>query len=260
MAARREAAQQRQEQMRQAIRGVGDDYHPFDLSHGRPCDANEVRQRLTARFAAIERIAEDADLATTARERIGKARRVLDALVAPIAWVWLVIRTRVATLHLSPELERVLLEQLIAGLYLERVAAQARSRAERATITPVAEGLLAQARAPDGPLAALPAEQREALEREAAWCADLFQRSSSCVEGRNGQLALRHHHLHQLRPGKLKVLTILHNSLIRRPDGTTAAERFFGAQPRDLFEYVLDRLDVPARPAAPRSNRNHSAA
>jgi hypothetical protein len=260
MAARMEAAQQRQEQMRQAIRGVGDDYHPFDLSHGRACDADEVRQRLTARFAAIEQIAGDADLATTARERIGKARRVLDALVATIAWVWLVIRTRVAVLHLSPELERVLLEQLIAGLYLVRVAAKARTRAEGATITQVAEGLLAQARAPDGPLAALPAKQREALEREAAWCADLFQRSSSCVEGRNGQLALRHHHLHQLRPGKLKVLTILHNYLIRRPDGTTAAERFFGSRPRDLFEYVLDRLDVPARPAAPRSNRNRSAA
>jgi len=88
----------------------------------------------------------------------------------------------------------------------------------------------------------------------------LFQRSSSCVEGRHGPLSLRHHHLHQLRPHKLKVLTILHNYLIRRPDGTTAAERFFGAQPADLFEYVLDRLDVPARPAAPRSTRSHSAA
>jgi hypothetical protein len=219
-----------------------------------------VRRRLTARFAAIERIAEDADLATTARERIGKARRVLDALVATIAWVWLVIRARVTALHLSPELERVLLEQLIAGLYLMRVAARARSPAERAAITAVADRLLAQARAPDGPLAALPAERRETLEREAVWCAALFQRSSSCVEGRNGQLALRHHHLHQLRPRKLQVLTILHNYLIRRPDGTTAAERFFGAKPRDLFEYVLDRLDVPARPAAPRSNRNRSAA
>ena len=58
-----------------------------------------MRQRLTARFAAIERIAEDADLATTARERIAKARRVLDAMVATIAWVWLVIRTRVDALR-----------------------------------------------------------------------------------------------------------------------------------------------------------------
>jgi hypothetical protein len=260
MTARVDAAQQRQEQMHQAIRGVGDDYHPFDRADGRPCDAEAVGQRLTARFDAIERIAADAALAPTARQRIAKARRVLEAMVANLAWVWVVIGTRLDALCLTPPLKVVVIEQLIAGLYLVRVAAQARSPDERAAITRVADRLLAQARAPDGPLAALPAEPRETVERAAVWCAELFQRSSSCVEGRNGQLALRHHHLHQLRPGKLKVLTILHNYLIRRPDGTTAAERFFGTKPQDLFEYVLDRLDVPARPAAPRSTRNRSAA
>jgi hypothetical protein len=239
---------------------VGEDYHPFDLARGRPCDAEAVRRRLTARFDAIERIAEQAALAATARQRIAKARRVLEAMVATLAWVWVVIGTRLDVLCLTPPLKVVVIERLIAGLYLVRVAAQARSPAERVAITAVADHLLAHARAPDGPLAALPAERREALECEAVWCAALFQRSSSCVEGRNGQLALRHHHLHQLRPRKLKVLTILHNSLIRRPDGTTAAERFFGTKPQDLFEYVLDRLDVPARPAAPRSTRNRSAA
>ena len=260
MMARVDAAEQRQEQMHQAIRGVGDDYHPFDLASGRPCDADAVRQRLTARFDAIERLAADVSLATTARQRIAKARRVLDAMVATLAWVWVVIRTRLDALGLTPPLKVVVIEQLIAGLYLVRVAAKARSPVERAAITAVADRLLAQARAPDGPLAALPAEPREALEREAVWCAELFQRSSSCVEGRNGQLALRHHHLHQLRPRKLKVLTILHNYLIRRPAGSTAAERFFGTKPQDLLEYILDRLDVPARPAAPRSTRNRSAA
>ena len=100
--------------------------------------------------------------------------------MATIAWVWVVIRTRVDALGLSPELKRVL-EQLIAGLYLVRVAAKARSGRTRRHHR-VAEGLLAQARS-GRPLATLPAEQREALEREAAWCADLFQRSSSCVEG-----------------------------------------------------------------------------
>jgi uncharacterized protein DUF6399 len=260
MTARLEAAQQRQQLMRQAIRGLGDDDHPFDLTSGRPCDADAVRQHLTARFAAIERIADQADLAIKARERIAKARRVLEAMVATIAWVWVVIRRRVDSLRLSPPLQQVLVEQLIAGLYLVRVAAKARSPAERAAITRVADGLLIQARAPNGSLGSLPAEQREVIEREASWCADLFQGSSSCVEGRNGQLALRHHHLHQLCPRKLKVLTILHNYLIRRPDGTTAAGRFFGVEPQDLFEYVLDRLDVPARPAAPRPTRERSAA
>ena len=49
MTARLEAAQQRQQLRHQAIRGLGDDDHPFDLTSGRPCDAEAVRQHLTAR-------------------------------------------------------------------------------------------------------------------------------------------------------------------------------------------------------------------
>jgi len=83
--------------------------------------------------------------------------------------------------------------------------------------------------------------------------ADLFQRSSSCVEGRNGQLALRHHSLHRLSNGKLAALAVVHNYYVTRSDGTTAAERFFGSKPADLFGWLVDHLEVPARPAAKRS-------
>jgi hypothetical protein len=74
-------------------------------------------------------------------------------MMATIAWGGVVIRVRVDPLRLSPELKRVLSEQLIAGLYLVRVAAQARSPGKHAAITLVAEGLRAEARALDGPLA-----------------------------------------------------------------------------------------------------------
>ena len=94
----------------------------------------------------------------------------------------------------------------------------------------------------------LPEEQRRLLEQAAEPCAVLFQRSSSCVEGRNGQLALWHHSLHRLSERRLRVLTVLHNFFLRRRDGTTAAERFFEAAPGDLFPWLLDRLPFPARP------------
>src|SRR3954454_2369658 len=100
-AARVDAAERRQEQMHQAIRGLGEDYHPFDLADGRPCDAEAVGRRLTARFDAIERIAEEAGLATTARQRISKARRVLGAMVSTLAWVWVVIGTPLHALPVS---------------------------------------------------------------------------------------------------------------------------------------------------------------
>ncbi len=40
----------------------------------------------------------------------------------------------------------------------------------------------------------------------------------------------------------------MHNFYIKRPDGTTAAERFFEAKPKDIFEWIVDRIELPARP------------
>ena len=44
----------------------------------------------------------------------------------------------------------------------------------------------------------------------------------------------------------------MHNFFLTRPDGTTAAERFFGATPHDLFEHLCATLPLPSRPRARR--------
>jgi len=86
------------------------------------------------------------------------------------------------------------------------------------------------------------------LEKAAEECAQIFQRSSSCVEGRNAQLSLRHHGIHRLSNQCLKAQTIVHNYYTRNRDGTTPAERFFNSKHTDLFEWLLEKMDCPARP------------
>jgi len=71
--------------------------------------------------------------------------------------------------------------------------------------------------------------------------------------GRNGQLALRHHSLHRLTGRKLAAPTTVHNYFIRRSDGKTATERFFGAKPKDHLAWILERVDLPDRAAQKRS-------
>ncbi len=121
-----------------------------------------------------------------------------------------------------------------------------------------ARGLLACAR--DG----LPAQhspdlfhyQRELTQRFRA----LFQRSSSCVEGRNGRLSLCHHGQGALSGPRLQALTVVHNYLGERADGTTAAERFFGSKPNDRFTWLLERLPELPRPARGASRARKQAA
>lgn len=255
-----EDALRRQAEVREAMAGLSSCYHPFDLETGAARSDQQVASALAAHFDQIESIVEAAGLSERARAHVEKARRVVSAMQSTIAFLHLQILARVAALALGVELERFVVEVLIPGLYLHRVAVKAPTAERRERIEAVSRRLLTQARAPDSPLQALSPTQRGQVERIALECAELFQRSSSCVEGRNGQLALRHHSLHRLSDRKLEALTTVHNFFLRRSDGTTAAERFFGAKPADLFEWVLDQIAVPVRPAKSRSRSHIKAA
>ena len=58
-------------------------------------------------------------------------------------------------------------------------------------------------------MAALAEEQKKEVDRVARECAGLFQRSSSCVEGRNGRLSLFHHGQGKLSDKRLQSLTVV---------------------------------------------------
>ncbi len=222
--------------------------------------AGHVEALIAARFAVIDDVAERAKLSQKCLAKIDKARRVTTDMVATIGFVHTEIAVRLASLDISPELRKQIAVKWVPGLYLQRVAARAPLAEERVAINATAEELLAPLRAPDHPLQRLDAQVAEQVDTVAEACADVFQRSSSRVEGRNGQLALFHHGLHRLTDKKLAALTVVHNFHTRRPDGSTPAERFFETQHPDLFGRLLERMPQLARPARPRSLRPYRAA
>jgi len=247
-----DVALQRQQQTRDAVRGISESYHPFDLETGAPRQADQVSSDLDRQFQILNEVASEASLSERCRQRIAKAYRVVKQLVATIAFYHHVVRARVENLGLSANAERLVHRNLIPGLYIQQVAGKAKGTEVRAALRERAASLLAPVEEPDSPLSLLDDDERATVDQVALDCAQLFQRSSSCVEGRNGQLALRHHSLHRLLPRKLNALTVVHNFFITRPDGTTAAERFFAHKQRKLFDALLNKLDVPRRPAAVR--------
>jgi len=122
---------------------------------------------------------------------------------------------------------------LLAGLYWQRQASRGRDTEQRQQRRALAERLLRAAWSAAGALGRLAEAQRAEVARVAAEAVALFVRSSSCVEGRNGRLSLHHHGQGRLGERKLKALTVLHNYGVKRPDGTTAAQRFFGVEHPD---------------------------
>ena len=147
------------------------------------------------------------------------------------------------------ELERQAMRQyLIPGMYLKSVARKEKDKIRRETISAKSRMLLSSVAGQNGPLSGYSDEKLTKLMKAAEDCAAIFQRSSSCVEGRNAQLSLRHHGIHQLSEQHLMALTVVHNYHIRSRDGTTPAERFFEAKHSNLFDWLLDNMEHPARP------------
>lgn len=240
--------QERQQQVQEAVRGLGDDYHPFDDKTGHRVSVEQMQQRLEQRFETIGRLAEQAGVSDAGREKIAKARRVLPRLLASLVWFWHSVRLLVESLELSEQEERVVYEQLLPGLYWTAAAERGRTAKDKQRLRGLAGSCLEQAWSEGGVLSGLREELKEVVKRVCAEGVSRFVRSSSCVEGRNGRLALHHHGCHALSPGKLKALTVLHNYFIERVDGSTPAERFFGQKPANLFEWLLERFPEPPRP------------
>lgn len=95
---------------------------------------------------------------------------------------------------------------------------------------------------------------RESWWNWGIWMVSKFQRSSSAVEGRNGYLSQVHHNRRGLSTKRLKVSTIIHNFSLKRNDGTTAAERLFGQQFPDLFEYLVENIGELPQPRKSRKS------
>ncbi len=149
---------------------------------------------------------------------------------------------------LDPEIEELFLERWVPGFYLKQVASKTRDKEQKERLEYRSARLLNSLLSRCGPTEKLGCEELKRLEKSALECSRMFQRSSSCVEGRNAQLSLKHHSLHRLSNNRLKALTAVHNYHIEREDGTTAAERFFEQKHQDMFEWLLDHMDLPARP------------
>jgi len=250
---RLETLVQQQERVQQAIQGLRADYHPYDLETGASRSTEAIAAALDQHFANLEAVAAEAHLSDHCLQKIAKAKRVVVAMVATLAFYFLTLRAKVEALSLPLAVERAVYNQLIPAIYLDLVSEKAAEAQQRHALKNKVAELLVSLNSAASPLRGLaPADQR-AIEQVAQECAELFQRSSSCVEGRNGQLALRHHSLHRIRDQKLAALTTIHNYFVKRSDGTTAAERFFGSKPRNLFDWVLERVDLPGWPAQKRS-------
>ena len=221
-----------------SIRGIGHDYHFVDLERGVRRNGHLIASDIQGHIEQIRTVAQQEALSQSCLERINKAERVVPKMQATIAFVSRYVGQQVAQLDLTPPASFAMHAKLIPSYYLDRVAGtrtvsdgDPRELAERLRAPLVEPGGVLSALSPeaqhhlhDGPSDSPPCSSaRVPMWRgETATCpcaainfADSICRASECF-------------------------TAIHNFFLTRPDGTTAAERFFGQKPRSMFAAILD--------------------
>jgi hypothetical protein len=239
------------EQVKASIKGIGHDYHFVDLERGVRRNGHLIASDIQGHIEQIRTVAEQEGLSQNCLERIDKAERVVPKMQATIEFVSRYVTQQVAQLDLTPPVFFAMHAKLIPSYYLDRVA-QTRTVEGGEPLCELAERLRTPLFEPGGVLWELSPETQEQLQNEAKRLAAVFQRSSSNVEGRNGYLSLRSHQLRGLDlPRKRQCFTAIHNFFLTRPDGTTAAERFFGQKPRSMFAAILESVELAPPPLNP---------
>jgi hypothetical protein len=238
---------------------VGEVYHPFDRETGQPVTAEQMQSRLSEPLQRLQQVVEEAGLGERARQAVQKSHEWVVVLVGCLAWFNTMAQTRQEELDLSEEGQRLFAQCLIASYYWEAASQREKDPDERKRLADLAEQLREQAWAEGGALAASSEAKKQQVQQVAQQCVHLFCRSSSCVEGRNGRLSLFHHGQTRLSEKRLQTLTVVHNYVVRRDDGTTAAERFFGQKQRDAFAWLLQRMPELPHPAAKRPKKASKA-
>jgi hypothetical protein len=221
-----EEKKERREKTQEAKRELGKIYHPIDLKTGKIQSASIVKKKFSSQFKKIRNSAEEAGLSFQCHEQF-----------------FLVLAALLLDMQL-PKAQKKFFKEVIFPLSYLKMIWKRFSKKEKEQHAQLLKSLQEKLKN-----AFFPEEIKEALMRRGKEIVGLFQRSSSCVEGRNGVLSLLMHRFHYLSEKTLRVLSIVPNfGVKRKEDGTTAAERFFGGKHDELFSCLAKNVKIPGKP------------
>jgi hypothetical protein len=178
---------------------------------------------------------------------MNQVRHQLPALAALVDFWWEGVEQDLAQAAVSAPWRTWAREALLPWIYWEHPVAPPRCARRKAKLRRAWEA--GQAAFHQYALTQrLPAQALEDWHTWAMQQVNVFQRTSSAVEGRNGALAQLHHNQRGLPKRWDKVWTVLHNFDGRARDGTTPAVRLFGWTFPALFEAGLSHIEIVPRP------------
>lgn len=228
--------------------------HAFGVADNQPQSSEQVAERLEEQAQQLEQIALDYAVKDT-KDALGKFRRQIEA-VSSIVDAWWTWTTESLADDIKADVRHWLLYVLLPVIYWYDQLQKTRNPEMREVYETALHK--AQAAYADHPITrTISKKDLDRWRTWAEWASGNFHRASSAVEGRNGALSQSYHNGRGLTARRLGALTVIHNYDTRRRDGSTPAERLYGAQFPDLFDWLLDQMGALPLPRQSRQRTVH---
>jgi len=234
-----EARKERRNKVKIAKKELSRAHHPISLQTGKLQTSKDVKDIFYKQLTIIEECAKAADLSTSCMKRLAKAGRAFNAIWNYMVYFLAFFAAYIHDLKLAP-VQKLFFQDVVFPLSYLYMIWRRLPKKEREELQPLRERLEREFEA---------GQYSKGVKKE--WmikgqeCAEKFQRSTSCVEGRNGVLSLYHHRFCRLNQRSCQALTVIHNFHLKRSDGKTAATRFFGSKHDNLFESLVMNVQIP---------------
>jgi hypothetical protein len=237
-----------QQQCRAQVRSVSEAVHPVDPRTGAWRTGQAVRALLGKTVDELAVLAMELGCEPRMAPVLKRLTRASEGFGAHVEAFAARAKLAVGGLQVAETVRSLVFEVLIPYAYVVQCLRRSERGSERELLRQTLASLRGKLLEREGVWCTLSTPVRAQLWRFADRIARTFVRSSSMTEGRNGWTSLRQHQRHRLTDADLRALRVVHNFVVERADGTTAAQRLFGQRPRSLFAHLCRVIPVPGPP------------
>ena len=242
-----------QQRVAAAIEMLAEACHPYNERTGEVQWREDVEDQMFEALDIVQQAADEMAMSDSATQAVIKAVRAVPAMGEAVQRYHEHIALCLKSLNMPQALTDAMRTRVLPAFYLEKAAAQSSETERRERLLDRARELVRPLQeADESPLLMLSEATVTHLFTLGRSWVRMYERTSSCVEGRNGQLSRYQHGHRRLSARKLAALTVLHNFWTTRDDDTTPAQRLFQQPTADLFDYLLDVMPNLPRPAQKR--------
>jgi len=234
--------------------------HPFSILSANPQNSTVVEMKMQSSLSTIKTIKDNFEIPDS-QKKLDRVERQIPESAKQVDLWWSWVNTSLDSADITPELRDWLLHYLLPFIYWRSQLRKTRSKKIKRYYQISIRNAEVKLNAHPMTATLMPKDR----QKESAWVnwaqqmTNIFLRTTSAVEGRNGWLSQVHFNGRGLSEKRIESQTAIHNYFLKRDDNTTACERLTGEKPEDLFEYILKNIGPLKEPRKYKTQNNAKA-